>query len=82
MWNFRTSIRLSTVSTAFKDTMLRIGLLHLFVSLIVIMYTCASGIVQVGNRFLKLLNINLGVKQSSTLSPKLFNIFINDVETF
>ena len=46
------------------------------------MYFCVSGIVQVGNRFLKLFDISLGVKQGCTLSPKLFNIFIKYVVNF
>ena len=37
-----------------KDAMLNIGLPHSFVRLIVSMYTCVSGIIQVGNRFSKL----------------------------
>ncbi|KAK2720618.1 hypothetical protein QYM36_004493 [Artemia franciscana] len=65
-----------------KDVMLRICLLLLFVSLIVSMYISVSGIIHVGNRFLKLFDIKLRVKQGSTLSPKLFNIFINDVVNF
>ena len=65
-----------------KDALFRIGLPHLFVRLIVSMYICVSGIVLVGNRFSWLFNIKLGVKQGSTLSPKLVNIFINDVVDF
>ena len=42
------------------------------------MYISVSGIVLVGKRFSRLSNIKLGGKQGSTLSPKLFNIFIND----
>ncbi|KAK2710048.1 hypothetical protein QYM36_013648 [Artemia franciscana] len=65
-----------------KDAMLNIDLPHSFVRLIVSMYTCVSGIIQVGNRFSKLFYIKRGVKQGSTLSPKLFNIFVNDVVNF
>ena len=53
-----------------KDAMLNIGLPHSIVKLIVSMYTCDSGIIQVGNRFSKLFDIKRGVKQGSTLSPK------------
>ena len=65
-----------------KDTLFRIGLPRLFVKLIVSMYICVSGIVLVGNGFSRLFNIKLGVKQDCSLSPKLSNIFINDVIDF
>ena len=65
-----------------NDAMLNIGLPHSFVRLIVSMYTCVSGIIHVGNRFSKLFKIKRGVKQGSTLSPKLFNILLMMLLTF
>ena len=53
-----------------KDPILRKGLPHLFVSLIV--YICVGGIIQVGKRFSMLFDIKLGVKQGSALFPNLF----------
>ncbi|KAK2711010.1 hypothetical protein QYM36_012247 [Artemia franciscana] len=65
-----------------KDAMLRSGLPRLFLSLIVRMYICVSGIVKVNNRFSELFDIKLGLRQGSTLSPKSFTIFVNDVVKF
>ncbi|KAK2701556.1 hypothetical protein QYM36_019800 [Artemia franciscana] len=62
-----------------NDAMLNIDLPHSFDRLILSMYTCVSGIIQVGNSFSKLFETKRGVKQGSTLSSKLFNIFISDV---
>ena len=65
-----------------NDAMLNIGPPHSFVRLIVSMYTCVSGIIQVGNMFLKVFDIKRRLKQGSNLSPKLFNIFINYIVNF
>ena len=50
-------------------------------SIIKDMYSCCQSSVKIENNFSEFFEINRGVKQGDSLSPTLFNIYINDIHS-
>ena len=64
------------------ESLLEIGLLSCFVAIIAAMYRRVKFVVKVMGKFSRLVMSHLGVKEGCTLSPKLFSLFVNDLDSF
>ena len=64
------------------ESLLEIGLPSCFVAIIAAMYRRVKFVVKVMGKFSRLVMSHLGVKQGCTLSPKLFSLFVNDLDSF
>ena len=64
------------------ESMLEIGLPTCFVAIIADMCRRVKFVVKVMGNFSRLVTSHVGLKQGSTLSPKLFTLFVNDLDSF
>ena len=64
------------------ESLLEIGLPSCFVAIIAAMYRKVKFVVKVMGKFSRLVTSHFGAKQGYTLSPKLFSLFVNDLESF